>query len=223
MPELTMTDGTPESPQPPPRDSAPIVSSPQWRPRRSHKWWVSAGPVVAAILIPSFTVAATGCDSTPDLGTATAAPATDAPTLLLPPTDPPVPTVDPNASTGGSVFPCARVIITSCVNHPSQATMDPITGGVGTVFTLTGTITNTGTTTNDYVAIAILATAGQLNFGSADSFAVSLLPPGSDAVLEDPGPRHKQPNPAADLLSHQCAKPTRLTPGPAFPAVFARS
>jgi hypothetical protein len=134
--------------------------------------------VVAAILIPSIIVAAAGCDSTPDLGTATAAPATDAPTLLPPPTDTPVPTVDPNASTGGSVFPDARVIITSCVNHPSQATMDPVTGGVGTVFTLTGTITNTGTTTNDYVAIAILATAGRFNFGSADSFAVSLLPPG---------------------------------------------
>jgi hypothetical protein len=176
------------------------VSSPWWSPRRSYKWWLSAGggAIVAAILIPSIIVAAMGGGSQPNpvaaapTSTPTAAPTTDAPSYVATPVATPAPTAVPTAvptsvptpvatvdpaSTGGQVFPDSRVIITSCVNHLSQPTEDVI-GAVGAVITLTGTITNTGTTTNDYIAVDILATAGRYNFGSADSFAVSSLAPG---------------------------------------------
>jgi hypothetical protein len=199
-PQPPPLDGAPSS-QPPPLGGTPNVGSPWWRPRRSPKWWFSAGggAVVAAILIPSIIVAAMGGGSTPNqvaaAPTSTPTAATDAPSYVATPVATPVPTPAPTlpatqpaaptpaptvdlASTGGQVFPDSRVIITSCVNHPAQPTMDPVTGAVGTAITLTGTITNTGTTTNDYVAVAILATAGRFNFGSPDTFAVNLLAPG---------------------------------------------
>jgi hypothetical protein len=75
------------------------------------------------------------------------------------------------------VWPDAQVIITTCVDHPAEPT-ETVIGAIGTVVTLTGTITNIGTTTNDYIAVSIGIQGGALNLGTATVPQVNSLAAG---------------------------------------------
>ncbi len=93
------------------------------------------------------------------------------PTPIVIPTLPPTPA--PELSTGGVSFPEAQVLITSCVNHRGQpyAGAD---GAVGTVVTLSGTITNTDTQADDYI-VSIGTQAGTLGAGIGDDLSFTNL------------------------------------------------
>jgi hypothetical protein len=128
---------------------------------------------IAAIGPLVVVLAACGGMATPPPSEVTEATALPTPTPT--PTPAPTPTVTPTpdqASTGGMTWPDAQVIIATCVNHPSEPTED-VTGAIGTVVTLTGTIKNIGTTPNDYI-VSLGITGGSFNQGTAD-FQVNSL------------------------------------------------
>jgi hypothetical protein len=123
---------------------------------------------VAWALLPFAAAAMAACGTTVTM-TVTAqpvVPVTSTPPPAARATTAPTPTPPPaEASTGGVVWPDAQVIITTCVNHPAEPT-ETIIDAIGTVVTLTGTITNIGSTANDYI-ISMGISGGSFNQGTA--------------------------------------------------------
>ncbi len=137
--------------------------------RRGHAAWAALPLVAAAVAACGTTVVVTLTPQPVVQLTLPAVTETPQPTPVATTTATPTPD---QASTGGVVWPDAQVIITTCVNHPSEPTED-VTGAMGTVVTLIGTVKNIGTTPNDYI-VSLGITGGPFNQGTAD-FQVNSL------------------------------------------------
>jgi hypothetical protein len=139
--------------------------------RLRHRAGWAVLPLVAA------GIAACGTTVTVTVTALPVVPVTSTPPPAATATASPIPTPTPDqASTGGVVWPDAQVIITTCINHPAEPT-ETIIGAIGTIVTLTGTITNIGTSTNDYI-VSIGIQGGSFNLGTADGFQVNSLAEG---------------------------------------------
>ncbi len=135
--------------------------------------------------------------------------ATAAPTARPAPTAAPTPAPTPFAglvSTGGSIYPKAQVLITSCVNHPSTVAVaaDSLpTGTVGTLVTMRGTIRNTDAQADDYI-VSIGTDVNQgFGVGIGGPFSVNPLKPGATRAWSVNGYVTNAPTqqPVCDVLS----------------------
>ena len=108
-------------------------------------------------------------------------------TTTIPPTTttavPRTTTTNP-ASSGGVVWPDAKVIVASCINNPGEPITEP-DGAEGTVVNLSGTITNTGKVTYDYI-VALGIEGGSFNQGTAN-FQVNSLGGGQTTTWSPSG------------------------------------
>jgi cytoskeletal protein RodZ len=114
--------------------------------------------------------------STTTTTTPTVSPPVSSASTAPPTTTPTTTTTDPNGGgPGGYTWPGADLTFSQCVNNPNEPTTNAA-GAIGTVVNVGGSITNTDTTTNDYI-IEIAIQGGSFNTGIA-SVQVNDLSPG---------------------------------------------